>query len=111
MEATAIFSVEAAGQAYNQMNELVYLGLTVNHNADVSIQVDRCIHNALCSFGKHNLELYGRPSAPLELKVRALRAEVLKTMVYGCITRSSHTCRDDTLRRAHHSFLTRCNAW
>ena len=29
------------------------------------------------------LELYDRPSAPLELKVRMLRAEVLETMLYG----------------------------
>ena len=38
-ESTAIFSVEAAGQVYNQMNELVYLGGNVNHNADLSIEV------------------------------------------------------------------------
>ena len=30
-EATAIFSVEAAGQVYNQTNEFVYLGGNVNH--------------------------------------------------------------------------------
>ena len=40
-EAIAIFSVEAAGQECNQMNELVYLGENVNHIADLSIEVDR----------------------------------------------------------------------
>ena len=45
-ESTATFSVEVAGQVYNQTNEFVYLGEKVNHNADLSIEVDRCIRNA-----------------------------------------------------------------
>ena len=45
-ESTAIFSVEAVGQVYKQMNEFVYLGGNVNHNTDLSIEVDRCIRNA-----------------------------------------------------------------
>ena len=45
-ESTATFSVEAAGQVYSQMNEFVYLGGNVNHNADLSIEVDRRIRNA-----------------------------------------------------------------
>ena len=49
-ESTATFSVEAAGQVYNQTNEFVYLGGNANHNADLSIEVDRCIRNARCSF-------------------------------------------------------------
>ena len=40
-ESTATFSVEAADQVYNQTNEFVYLGRNVNHNADLSIEVDR----------------------------------------------------------------------
>ena len=55
-ESTAIFSVEV-GQ-YNQTNEFVYLGGNVNHNADLSIEVNRRIGNAWCSFRKYTLELY-----------------------------------------------------
>ena len=40
LESTVTFSVEAAGQVYNQTNEFVYLGRNVNHNADLSIEVD-----------------------------------------------------------------------
>ena len=58
-ESTATFSVEAAGQVYNQTNEFVYLRRNVNHNADLSIEVDRRIRNAWCSFRKYTLELYG----------------------------------------------------
>ena len=31
-----------------------------------------------------------------------LRAEVLETMLYGCVTWSSRACHYDTLRRVHH---------
>ena len=85
-EPTVIFSVEVAGQVYNQTNEFLYLGGNVDHNADLSIEVDRRIRNAWCSFRKYTLELYGQPSAPLELKLRMLRAEVLETIMYGCVT-------------------------
>ena len=96
---------------YNQTNEFVYLVGNVNHNADLSIEVDRRIRNAWCSFWKYTLELYDRPSAPLELKIRMLRAEVLETMLYGCVTWSPRAYNYDTLRRAHHRFLTRCIGW
>ena len=110
-EFTATFSLEAAGQVYNQMNEFVYLGGDVNHNAALSIEVDRRIRNAWCSFRKYTLELYDRSSAPLELKIRMLRAQVFETMRYGCVTWSPRACHYDTLRRAHHRLLTRCIGW
>ena len=110
-ESTATFSVEAAGQVYNQTNEFVYLGGNINHNADLSIEVDLRVRNAWGSFRKYTLELYDRPSAPLDLKIRMLRAEVLETMLYGFVTWIPRTCRYDTLRRAHHRFLTRCIGW
>ena len=110
-ESVAIFSVEAVGQVYNQTDEFVYLGENVNHNFDLSIEVDRRIRNAWCSFRKYTLELYDRPRAPLELKIRMLRAKVLETMLYYCVTWSPRACHYDTLRRAHHRFLTRCIGW
>ena len=64
---------------YNQTNEFVYFVGNVNDNANLSIEVDRRIRNAWCSFRKYTLELYDRQSAPLELKIQMLRAEVLET--------------------------------
>ena len=110
-ESTATFSVETAGQVYNQINEYVYLGGNIYHNADLSIEVNWRIRNAWCSFRKYTLELYDRPSAPLELKIRILRAETLEIMLYGCVTWSPRACHHDKLRRAHHSFLTHCIRW
>ena len=40
-----------------------------------------------------------------------LRAEVLETMLYGCVTGMPRACHNDTLRRAYHRFLTRCIGW
>ena len=77
----------------------------------VSIEVDRRIRNAWYSSRKYTLELYDRPSAPLELKIRMLRPEVLETMLYGCVTWSPRACHYDTLRRVHHRFLTRSIGW
>ena len=54
----------------------------MNCSIILSIKVDRRIRNAWCSFRKYTLELYDRPSALLELKIRMLRAEVLETMLY-----------------------------
>ena len=85
-ESTATLSVEAADQVYDQTNEFVYLGGNANQNADQSIEVNWRVRNAWSSFRKYTLELYDRPSAPLELKIRMLRAEVLETMLYGCVT-------------------------
>ena len=97
-EPATIFSGEAAGQVYNPTSEFLYLGGNVNHNADLSIEVDRRIRNAWCSFRKYTHKLYGRLSAPLELQIRMLRAKVLKTMMYGCVTWSPRACHYDTLR-------------
>ena len=110
-ESTATFSVEAAGQVYNQTNEFAYLGGNINHDTDLSTEVDRRMRNTWCSFQKYTLGLYDRPSAPLKLKIWMLRAEVLETMLYGCVTWRPRACHYNTLRRAHHKFLTRCIGW
>ena len=65
LESTAIYSVEATGQVYNQTNEVVYLGGNINHNADLSIEVNRRIRNTWYSFWTHSQRLaspYRRPS-------------------------------------------------
>ena len=110
-EATAIFSVETTDQVYNQTNEFVNFGGNVNHSADLYIEIDQRIRNAWCSFRKYTLGLSDRPSAPPELKIRMLRAEVLEAMLDGCVTWSPRACHYHTLRRADHSFLNRCIGW
>ena len=104
-------SVEAVGQAYNQTNEFVYLGGNVICNVDLSVEVNQRIRNAWRSFRRCTLELYDRPIASLELKIWMLGTEVFEIMLYGCVTWIPRTCHYDTLRRTHHSFMTRCIGW
>jgi len=40
-----------------------------------------------------------------------LKAEVLESMLYGCVTWSPRSYHYDALRRAQNSFLTRCIGW
>ena len=40
-----------------------------------------------------------------------LIAEVLVSMLYGCVIWSPRSWHYDALRLAHHSFLTRCIGW
>ena len=110
-DAASTFSVEAAGQVYKQTHDFVYLGGNVNHHADLPIEIDRRIRNAWCSFRTYSLGLYDQPSAPLELQIRMLKAEVVEAMLYGCVTWNPRACHYDMLHRAHHSFLTRCIGW
>ena len=96
---------------YNQTNKFVYFRGNVNHIADLSVEVNRRTRNSWRSFRKDILELYERPSTPPEPKIRMLRAEVIETILYGCVTWSPRAYHYDMLRRAHHSFLTRCIGW
>ena len=77
-EKTTIFSVEAVGQMYHQTNEFVYPGeLQPQHLSPICLSRSTGIyvtHGA--ALRKYTLDLYDRPSAPLELKTRMLGAEV-----------------------------------
>ena len=66
--ATVIFSVEAAGLVYKQTHEFLYLGGNVNHHPDLSIEVDRRIRNAWCSFRKYSLECTTDRALPSSLR-------------------------------------------
>ena len=102
LESTVIFSVEAAGEMDNQTNEFAYLGGNVNHNnTDLSIEIDRRIRNAWYTFRKYTLELYDRPSAPLELRTQMLRAEVLYNA--GRLHHDGARARATTTRCAEHT--------
>ena len=108
-ESSAIFSVEATGQVYNQMKEFVYLESNVNHDTNLSIGVNRHIRSALYSFKSTPLKC--TTERVLELKIRTLRAEVFEKTFYDCVTWNQHVNHYDTLRRVHHSFLIDCIGW
>ena len=57
------------------------------------------------------MEIYDRPSVHLRLNVRNAKAEVLETLLYGCVTWSLSKADYDRLRKAHHQMLLRCLGW
>ena len=106
------FTVTAAGQVYKQTVEFVYLGGAISADWDLrSIEVTRRIHRAWACFGRYKIEIYDRPSVRLRLKVRMLRAEVLETLRYGCVTWSPSKADYGRLRKAHHQMRLRCLGW
>ena len=46
-------------------------------------------------------------AAPFALKLRMLKAEVMETLLYGCVTWTCGTEHFAELRTAHHRFLLR----
>ena len=57
------------------------------------------------------MEIYDRPCVRVHLKVWLLKAEVVETLVYGCMTRSQNKSDYDRLRRVHPSMLLRFIGW
>ena len=80
-----MFIVEAAGQVYKQTNEL-YLGGDVNHNAGLSIEVDRRIRNAWVQLP----EVHPRTVRPTERSPRAQNPDA-----------ESRGARDNAVRLRH----------
>ena len=57
------------------------------------------------------MEIYDRPDLRLQLKVRLLKAEVVETLYYGCMTWSPNKPDYGRLRRVHYSMPLRCLGW
>ena len=99
------FTINAAGQVYKQTTEFVYLGGAITANRDLSIEITRRLQRAWACFQRYKMEIYDRPC------VRLLKAEVVETLLYGCMTWSPKKPDYDRLRRVHHSMLLRCLGW
>ena len=105
------FATEAAGQIYKQTTKFLYIGATVCKNADVTVENNRRVLLANLRLRRYGLSLYNQSTAPLWLKVRMLKAEVMGTVSYGCVTRSPSVVDLTILRAAHYRWLLRCTGW
>ena len=111
-ESTATFSVEAASWPGVKPDDRVCIPRGKRQPQCRPVHRGRPAHTQrMVQLPEYTLELYDRPSAPLELKIRMLRAEVLETMLHDCVTWSPRACHYDTLLRAHFRFFTRCMGW
>jgi len=99
------FATEAAGQIYKQTTKFLYIGATVCKNAN------RRVLLANLRLRRYGLSLYNQSTAPLWLKVRMLKAEVMGTVSYGCVTRSPSVVDLTILRAVHYRWLLRCTGW
>ena len=97
-ESTATFGVEAAGQAYNQTNEFVYLGERQSQCRPVDRGRPAHTQRIWCQLP----EVHPQTVRPIERSPRAqnpdAKIEVLETMLYGCVTWIPRACHYDMLR-------------
>ena len=78
--------IEAGGQRYMQTMQFLYLGGLVDASADIKPEVKRRIRLAWSCCNRLKRELYDMADVPFTLKVRMLKAEVMETLPYGCVT-------------------------
>ena len=66
--------IEAAGQAYGQTNQFLYLGGVIHESADLSFEIERRMR-LICGHASNGSarSWYDRTTAPLSLKVRMLK--------------------------------------
>ena len=83
---TSPLVIEAAGPRYGQSMQALYLGSLVVASADILPGITRRVRLACACYNRFKRKLYDMEDAPLTLKVRMLKAEVLETLLYGCAT-------------------------
>ena len=73
--------VAAAGHNYNQVHQFVYLGGLITEDTDLTRDINRRAKIVWGCFRKFSTELFDRPSAPLRLKARLLKAEATEALL------------------------------
>ena len=85
----------------------MYLRGAISESADLDIEIKRRIGAASASVRKYSSQLYDRRNARPSLKIRLFKAEVVKAMLYGCVTWTMRSQDLSSLRTAHHKLLLR----
>ena len=89
----------------------MYLCGAITADRELCIEMTRRLQRAWACFQRYKMEIYDHPGVRVRLKVRLLKAEVIKTLLYGCMRWSPNKPDYDRLRRIHHSMLLRCLGW
>ena len=90
-----------------QTMQFLYLGGLVDASADIMPEIKRRIRLAWACYNPFKRALYDMEDAPFTLKVRMLKAEVMETLLYGCVTWILGQQLFAELRTAHHNLLLR----
>ena len=99
--------IAAAGQKYNQVHQFIYLGGLITEDPDITRDINRRTNFAWGCFRTFSTKLFDRPSAPLRLKARLLKAEAMEALLYGCMTWAPCNAHYRQLRTTHHKLLLR----
>ena len=99
--------IAAVGQKYNQVHQFVYLGGLITEYADITRDINRRTKTAWGCLRMFSTELFDRPSAPLRLKARFLKAETMEALLYGCIMWARRNTHYRQLRTTYHKLLLR----
>ena len=75
--------------------------------ADITRDINRRTKIAWGCFRDFPTEIFDRPSAPLRLKARLLKAEAMEALLYGCMTWAPRNAHYRQLRMTHHKLLLR----
>ena len=79
-------------------------GGLVDESADTIPEIKRWVRLAWACYSRSKRELYDMGSAPSALKLCMLKAEVMETLLYGCVTWTLDKEHFAELRTAHHRF-------
>ena len=96
-----------AGQQYQQITSVTYVGDTITESSRLSAEIDRRIIAGWMSFNRYQAELYDRPTASLDLKTRMVKSEVVLALLYGCAMCPPVKGDYQKLRAAHRRILLR----
>ena len=99
--------IQAAGQKYAQIAQFRSLGGFVNEDGELTQEINHRSRAAWACIKRFSRELFDRPTAPWRLKVRLLRAEAMKALLYGCMTWAPRRDHYRLLRGTHHRLLLR----
>ena len=83
----------------------MYLGGLVDASAHIMPEIKRRVRLEWARYSRFKRELYDMEAAPLALKLRMLKAEVIQTLQHGRVTWTLGKEHLAELRTAHHSFL------
>ena len=104
---TSPLVIEAAGQRCRQTIHFLYLGGVVVASADIMPEITRRIRLAWACDNRFKREQDYMEDAPFTLQIRLLKAEVMETLLYGCVTWALDQEHFAELRTAHHKLLLR----
>ena len=83
---TSQLVIKAAGKRCRQTTQFSYLGGLIDASADIMPEIKRRVRLAWACYSRFKRELYDMEAAPFALKLHMLKAEVMETLLYGCVT-------------------------